>query len=105
MLRLTGLVKGIKTEQKTDNNGQPYTVNHVGIEVEKTGGYAGETLIYDIRPSRQQQEAGILKVYSDNVGKIVHVPVWVNAWVSKNGNTGINYHLSGDGRPQAVASK
>lgn len=104
MLTITGVIKGTKTENKKNRDGADFQVHHVGIEVNKTGGYEGETVIYDLAVSRDQVGSGVLATYQKHVGQAVSVPIWLTSWVSAKGNSGINYHLSGNGNPQIIKS-
>lgn len=99
MLTLTGVVLGTKTLQRKRSDGSLFDVQFLGIQTDKESGYDGETITTDIQISQHQYQAGICAFYQKLRGQVVSVPVWVTAWAGKNNNAGINFHLSGEGKP------
>lgn len=101
MLTLTGIVLGTKTITRKRADGSVFDVHFLGIQTEKESGYDGETITTDIQISQAQYQAGICAHYQKLINQAVSVPIWLTSWAGKNGTAGINYHLSGEGKPVA----
>lgn len=99
MLTLTGVVLGTKTLQRKRSDGSLFDVHFLGIQTDKESGYDGETVTSDIQVNQEQYKAGICAFYQKLRGQVVSVPIWVTAWTGNKGTAGINFHLSGEGKP------
>lgn len=103
MLALIGLCQGYYLNQKEirGQNGPTTISEHsVLIMVEESNKYGiVEQKIKEIRLSKKHMEGGLNHLWDQLKGKQVSVPVFIQSWASKAGNSGYDYWLSGDGKP------
>lgn len=102
MLKIEGIVKGVKTETISETGGKPdFEKHYIGIEMPKPNGFDGETIVEKIQISRDQFNRGVYQKYGELKGQRVEAPVFVNAFQTRNG-AGYQLFLSGDGLPRVV---
>ncbi|HDQ8769402.1 TPA: hypothetical protein QBP35_006501, partial [Pseudomonas aeruginosa] len=103
MLALIGLCQGYYSETRTINgqNGQTQITEHsVLLQVEQPNKFGLiEQKIIAVRLSKKHMEGGLNNAWNQQKGKVVSMPVFVQAWASRAGNAGYDYWLSGDGLP------
>lgn len=85
-------------EQLNKQTGELKKTWLVGINVQKDGGFIGETETFSIKVNKDQEEAGLLQLYTKLNGKQLMVPVKAFPY-SFDGTAGISYSLVGDGKP------
>lgn len=89
-------------EQTNKSTGEIKKTWLVGINVQKDGGFVGETETFSVKVNQSQEEAGILKLYNQLNGKSLMVPVKVFPYSMDGDRAGISYSLSGDGKPSVA---
>lgn len=101
MLKIRGVVKGVKTEVfgPTDNQ---FEKKFVGIEVPKPNGFDGEMIVEKVQISRDQANAGLMAKYENIKGQEIEADVFVNVFTKRNNEAGYQLFLSGDGLPRAI---
>lgn len=97
MLNITGVIKGVKTEQINGPNGV-FEKHFVGFEMPAPNGFEGETTVEKVQVSRQQFEKGLFSTYEKLKGKRVTADVFINTFRTREG-AGYQLFLSGEGKP------
>lgn len=105
---IVGRVLGLKSKDRTDVSGNPMLDSagkqvkewEVGVSVPVPDGFEGETETLSLRISGALVAAGIPALYAKAVGHKVSMPVRVQVWKSKAGNTGLTWWLAGEGKPE-----
>lgn len=101
-LFLGGICLGVKRVPKTNpTTNQKFDEVYLGISIPAVGGYAGDHETVDVRISRNQLDARLDEFYLGMKDTPIVVPVFVKVWVSRSGNGGKDFYLSGDGKPLA----
>ncbi|MCP5955607.1 single-stranded DNA-binding protein, partial [Klebsiella pneumoniae] len=73
-----------------------YSFYEIGVENSRPDGWGGSQSVQTaIRVPKKLVDSGILNLVSSLQGKNVEIPVWVDAYVGKNG-AAINYFLESD---------
>ncbi|NMZ77619.1 hypothetical protein HBO32_31545 [Pseudomonas nitroreducens] len=102
-LVLIGLCQGYYSETRNVNtaNGPTQIVEHsLLVQVEQPNKFGmTEERVVQVRLSKRHMDGGLNKVWDQNKGKPICMPVFVQTWASKAGNSGFDYWLSGDGMP------
>jgi len=106
-----GRIMGLKGKDRKDRNGNPQIDSNgtiikdweVGISIPVPNGFEGETETISARFSAAHCSAGIPALYAKATGQTFMVPVWVQAWQTKDGKKiGYSLQISGDGKPSPV---
>jgi len=100
MLKIRGVVKGVKTDLVGPVNNQ-FEKHFVGFEVPKPNGFEGETIVERVQVSRDQYNSGIMAKYDGIKGQEVEADVFINVFATRNG-AGYQLFLSGNGLPRAI---
>ncbi|MDU3111041.1 DNA-binding protein [Corynebacterium sp.] len=102
-LVLIGLCQGYYSETRNVNTASgptQITEHSVLIQVEQSNKFGmSEERIVQVRLSKKHMENGLNNAWNNQKGKQVCMPVFVQTWASKAGNSGFDYWLSGDGMP------
>lgn len=99
-LFIGGTCLGLKRVPKTNpTNNQKFEEVYLGLSIPAVGGYAGDHETVDVRISRNQLDARLDEYYQGMKDAHIVVPVFVKVWVSRSGNAGKDFYLSGDGKP------
>lgn len=103
MLALLGLCQGYYSNAKEirgQNGPTTITEHSILIMVEEPNKYGMvEQKIKEVRLSKKHMDGGMNNLWNQLKDKQVVVPVFVQTWASKTGNSGYDYWLSGDGKP------
>lgn len=100
MFSIKGQVLGTKTVNLNGQNG-PYERHFVGFQAPKENGFPGEMVTIEVQITKAQFEKGLMATYEGVKGQEVTAPVFGNPYSAKSG-PGVQWFLSGDGRPKAV---
>lgn len=102
MLKIQGVIKGVKTEIINGSQGRPdFEKSFVGFEVPKPNGFDGEMVVEKVQISRDQVKQGVMAKYENIKGQNVTADVFINAFATRGG-AGYQLFLSGDGSPRAL---
>lgn len=71
----------------------------VGIRIPKFDGYDGETEVVSIGLSKKHIDSNLPELFSSLRGKIIVLSFYSRAFISKKGTAGVEYKLSGNGKP------
>ncbi|HGW5927337.1 TPA: DNA-binding protein [Klebsiella pneumoniae] len=89
---IRGKFLGARTREFTNSQGN-YSFYEIGIENSRPDGWGGSQSVQTaIRVPKKLIDSGILNRVSSLQGKNVEIPVWVDAYVGKNG-AAINFFL------------
>lgn len=92
---ILGKFLGARTREFTNSQGN-YSFYEIGIENSRPDGWGGSQSVQTaIRVPKKLIDSGILNRVSSLQGKNVEIPVWVDAYVGKNG-AAINFFLESD---------
>ncbi|PXH64963.1 single-stranded DNA-binding protein [Klebsiella pneumoniae] len=92
---IRGKFLGARNREFTNSQGN-YSFYEIGVENSRPDGWGGSQSIQTaIRVPKKLVDSGILNLVSSLQGKNVEIPVWVDAYVGKNG-AAINYFLESD---------
>lgn len=92
---IRGKFLGARTREFTNSQGN-YSFYEIGIENSRPDGWGGSQSVQTaIRVPKKLIDSGILNRFSSLQGKNVEIPVWVDAYVGKNG-AAINFFLESD---------
>lgn len=89
---IRGKFLGARNREFTNSQGN-YSFYEIGVENSRPDGWGGSQSVQTaIRVPKKLVDSGILNLVSSLQGKNVEIPVWVDAYVGKNG-AAINYFL------------
>lgn len=84
-LYLVGEVAGVK-QDVFNNNGNQIIRHTVGVRVTSVDAYGGETAeLVEVRLPQASVEAGLPRQLEGLRGKVLSLPVWVQAYTGKRG--------------------
>ncbi|HDZ1002081.1 TPA: single-stranded DNA-binding protein [Klebsiella variicola] len=92
---IRGKFLGARNREFANSQGN-YSFYEIGVENSRPDGWGGSQSVQTaIRVPKKLVDSGILNRFASLQGKNVEIPVWVDAYVGKNG-AAINYFLESD---------
>lgn len=80
MIYVKGKFLGVKTERITPTDKTPFDVHSIGIQIPKSGGFAGETETIEIRSTQEfQKSGGLADCQGFEAGTMIVIPVTIGA--------------------------